>query len=134
MQIEEILYRLTKQARGTAEDFVRVKAQKELNEKGEEVLKEISEISLLKAKKKGSLSNAKEVEIGRYGPKIKLYDAQSAMSLLLRVYGAIQEEGGPNNQAAGVLVAPPTAPTTDAWLEAVRLSQGEPSPPKEGAP
>ena len=66
MQSNEVLARLTEQARGSIEDFV--------NEKGE--------LDLAEAKKKGVLKLAKRIKISRgntNSKEVELYDAQAAL-------------------------------------------------------
>jgi len=93
MSADEVLVRLTEQARGSMEDFLEFQEVEydppRIDDAGHEVTKDVVcvGINLVKAKQAGKLHLIKSVVRGKQGLKIELYDAQKALELIGRARG-----------------------------------------------
>lgn len=116
MPSDELLARVSDQARGSLDDFLRIErvtyhqrhpipAPTEDDPKAVEwvedpvaVEKLVVDVDLEQAKQRGKLHLLKKVKWGQWGPEIEIYDAHAAQALLARHHGLLtdkQEISGP---------------------------------------
>lgn len=109
MSANEVLYRLTEQARGTMEDFV---------------TPALDSISLIKAESRGRLHLVKKFThtVGEKSEHtaIELYDAQAALVQLGRAHGLFKDK-----TETDVHVSGDVGGTADDWADAFKHAQQE---------
>lgn len=102
MGADEVLARLSDQARGSLDDFIDVSEPGHGIEGATDVIeaKAIAggwKLNLVKAEQRGKLHLLKKIKSGQWGPEIELYDAQAALALLGRhhkLFTDMVEHGG----------------------------------------
>ena len=88
MSADEVLVRLTDQARATLADFIDISKSTVPASNMTEAQAKLSgwSVNLHKAERRGKLHLIKKLKSGQWGPEIELYDAQAALQLLGRHY------------------------------------------------
>jgi len=96
MSADEVLARLTAQARADLSDFIDVREPGKGIEQAADMVDAHAiaggwKLNLIKAEKAGKLGLVKKIKAGQWGPEIELYDAQAALALLARHHGLLVE-------------------------------------------